>query len=166
MNQNDKARIKELYFKFPELSTKEVAKMLSLPMTDVRSFMQKLGYTPETHKKAKKAVAAGQKPKSPMKMAAKPKVEKKPVEIVPNCAYQISPETIERRREAELKRQANILLQKAEQAAQEGDIEKYVQYCKEHGIAARKAEAYHKRGQMDQKEREISTIESQYKICK
>lgn len=163
MNGNDKARIKELYFRHPELSGKKIARMLALPMYDVLSVMKKIGYTPEAHQQALKAIAKGEKPKSPMKMAEKPQVEKKPVVFVPMGKRLPSPETMEHHRQQELTRQANRLLQKAEKAAQDGDIDKYLQYRKEYEVAARQAEAYRKRGQMD---KGISAIENQYQICR
>ena len=167
MTPNDKARIKELYFNHPELSGKKVAKMLGLPMYEVLSVMKKLGYSAESHQEALKAIAKGQKPESPMKMAAKPQVDKKPVVVVPSGGTHMpSPETIEHRREVQLFKNANALLQKAEKAAQSGDIETYLQCRKEYEIAARQAKAYKKRGQMNRQEREISTIENQYRICR
>ena len=167
MNGNDKARIKELYFRHPELSGKKIARMLALPMYDVLSVMKKIGYTPEAHQQALKAIAKGEKPKSPMKMAAKPQVEKKPVMIVPNgFSHMPSPETVEHRREVQLFKNANALLQKAEKAAQNGDIETYLKLRKEYEVAARQAEAYKKRGSLNKLERDISVIENQYQICR
>lgn len=167
MNGNDKARIKELYFRHPELTGRKIARMLALPMYDVLSVMKKLGYTPEAHQKALKAIQKGQKPESPMKMAAKPQVEKKPIVCVPNgFSHLPSPETKEHRREIELTKHANALLQKAEKAASNGEIEKYLQYRKEYEIAARQAEAYKKRGSLNKSEKEISALENQYQICR
>lgn len=164
MIASEKASIKELFFRHPEMSAKQIAKEMSLSYYEVLPFLKKLGYTPKTHKQAKKAIKKGEKPKSPMKMAQKPKVERKVVASVPNTGiYQLSPETMEHRKERELFRKANELLQKAENAAKEGDIEQYMFFCKEHAIAARKAEAYKKRGQSDNG---ILPIENQYKICR
>ena len=167
MNERNKARIKELYFKHPELSSRKIARMLALPMYDVLTVMRKLGYSAKAHEKARNAVMKGQKPESPMKMAAKPQVEKRPVVIVPNgFSHMPSPETIEHRREVQLFKNANALLQKAEKAAQNGDIETYLQCRKEYEIAARQAEAYKKRGSLNKSERDISVIENQYQICR
>lgn len=167
MTPNDKARIKELYFRHPELTGRKIARMLALPMYDVLTVMRKLGYSAKVHEKARNAVMKGQKPESPMKMAAKPQIEKRPVVIVPNgFSHMPSPETIEHRREAQLFKNANALLQKAEKAAQNGDIETYLKLRKEYEIAARQAEAYKKRGSLNKSEREISGIENQYRICR
>lgn len=167
MTPNDKSRIKELYFRHPELSGKKIARMLALPMYDVLSVMKKIGYTPEAHQQALKAIAKGEKPKSPMKMAQKSEVEKKPVVVVPSGGTHMpSPETVEHRREVQLFKNANALLQKAEKAAQNGDIETYLKFRKEYEVAARQAEAYKKRGSLNKSEREISGIENQYQICR
>ena len=167
MNASDKARIKELYFRHPELSSRNVARMLALPMNDVLKYMRKLGYSAKAHEKARQTVMKGEKPESPMKMAAKPQVEKKSVVIVPNgFSHMPSPETVEHRREVQLFKNANALLQKAEKAAQNGDIETYLKLRKEYEVAARQAEAYKKRGSLNKSEREISGIENQYQICR
>jgi hypothetical protein len=167
MNERNKARIKELYFQHPEISGQKAAKMLGLPVSEVLVVMKKLGYTAKGHEKARQAVLKGEKPESPMKMAEKPQVEKKPIVSVPNgFSHMPSPETVEHRREVQLFKNANALLQKAEKAAQNGDIETYLKLRKEYEVAARQAEAYKKRGTLNKSEREISGIENQYQICR
>lgn len=167
MNASDKARIKELYFQHPEYSARTIARKLLMSTVDVLPVMRKIGYSAQAHEKARQAVLKGKKPQSPMKMAAKPKVEKTSVfAITCGCSLVPSPDTLEAKKEKALFKNANRLLQKAEKAANEGNIENYLNYRKEYEVAQRQAEAYKRRGTLNKAEREISGIEQQYQICR
>lgn len=167
MNGNDIARIKELYFQHPEYSARTIARKLLMSTYDVLPVMRKMGYSAEAHEKARQAVLKGEKPQSPMKMAAKPKVEKTPVCAISfDCSHVPSPDTIESKKEKALLKKANLLLQKAEKAANEGDLDNYLKFRKEYEVAERQAQAYKMRGHLNQTEKEISAIEQQYHICR
>lgn len=172
MNGSEKASIKELFIQHPEMSAKQIAKSVNQSYYEVLPFLKKLGYTPEAHLKARKAVKEGKKPQTPMKAIEKPKeIEKPKAAPIPfflpgEYSHVPSPETLESRRQKQLQNTANNLLRMAEKAAQDCDIDTYLKLRKEYEVAARQAEAYRKRGQMNKSEKEISAIEQQYHICK
>lgn len=168
MNGKEIARIKEIYFQHPEFTARQIARMMLMSTSDVLPVMRKIGYSAQTHEKARQAVLNGKKPESPMKMAAKPKpeIQKPVINIIGGCSHVPSPETLEAKKQNALFKNANRLLQKAEKAANEGDIDNYLKFRKEYEVAQRQAEAYKRRGTLNKSEREISGIEQQYQICR
>ena len=177
MTPNDKARIRELFISHQELSGKQIAKMLSLPMFETLRVLKKLGYSKDYHREAKKAHDFGVKPLKPKQETApqkdEPKQETAPQKDEPKQethvyfgTSKIKPEVEERKKQTALNAKANRLLHEADLAASNGDIEKYLSLRKEYEVAARQAEAYKQRGRLNKSEREISGIEQQYQICR
>ena len=166
MNASEKASIKELFIQHPEMSAKQIAKTVNRSYYEVLPFLKTIGYTPKAQQKARKAVKEGKKPQTPMKATEKKEIEKPKAAPIPffnpgGYSHVPSPETLESRRQKQLQNTANNLLRMAEKAAQDCDIDTYLKLRKEYEVAARQAEAYRKRGQMNKSEKEISAIEQQ-----
>ena len=168
MTPNDEARIRELFISHPELSGKQIAKMLLLPMFETLRVLKKLGYSKDYHREAKQAHDFGVKPlkPKPQETALKKEDEPKQETHVYFGTSKIKPEVEERKKQTALNTKANRLLHEADLAASNGDIDKYLTLRKEYEVAARQAEAYKQRGRLNKQEREISGIEQQYQICR
>ena len=164
MNTKDKAKIKEIYFQHPELSARQIARQMLMPTSDVIIYLRTIGYTANRHERARQLHKAGKKPASPVTFAAK-KAERKEAETIPNVRIsKIQPEVEERKKQTALYKKANELLRKAEQAAESGNYEEYLELQKEYAVAQRQAESYKQRGAMTKAEREMYNLENKYTI--
>lgn len=154
ITQSDKSRIKELYTMRPELSAKEVSKMLCLPFSDTIISMRKMGYSKESHERAKKAML--------QKKTATPKVKKRPS----TKQFWYKPQIEETRTQKRLWTRANALEKEMERASSEGRYEDFIKIRKDWMVAVTQAEAYQMRGRHNQDERDTYSEMSKYQIIR